>query len=372
MRSYGFAAGAAVVVSVLFLALFYDWRPLSCDGLLRLPGWVRDEASCAGRTSDTFHAAGIKFQERDEQGYFKMDPGIELSREESAGRNMWMVWTGGNDRFWDEIIKYAYGAFDLLKVVSSNPRGGFCTEAKESDSHYRDDAYSSVSEAYWAMHEKECMDAGGRWVPISRDNRWAYYGLINEPCFVKATEPDEYGLWLDKRVPESRDCPADPFQSEVKYPGVKIGARGKTISVDSYYGRASGIVGLRLFSNPAFDEKAKEYWVKNMAESGSADKYYNDPSFYTNKNLVRPYRIGMSCGFCHVGPSPINPPNNPEKPKWENLSSTVGAQYLWLDRVSPGTRRTTKTSSTSSCTRRVLGLLIRRWSLATISTILAP
>ena len=37
--------------------------------------------------------------------------------------------------------------------------------------------------------------------------------------------------------------------------------------------------------------------------------------------------------FCHVGPSPIKPPADPENPKWENLSSNVGAQYFWVDRI---------------------------------------
>ena len=41
----------------------------------------------------------------------------------------------------------------------------------------------------------------------------------------------------------------------------------------------------------------------------------------------------MSCGFCHVGPSPVNPPADPENPEWENLSSNVGAQYFWVDRI---------------------------------------
>ena len=50
-------------------------------------------------------------------------------------------------------------------------------------------------------------------------------------------------------------------------------------------------------------------------------------------DLVRPYRVGMSCAFCHVGPNPIKPPADPENPKWENLSSNVGAQYFWWDRI---------------------------------------
>jgi len=41
----------------------------------------------------------------------------------------------------------------------------------------------------------------------------------------------------------------------------------------------------------------------------------------------------MSCAFCHVGPNPIKPPADPENPRWENLSSNVGAQYFWWDRV---------------------------------------
>ena len=50
-------------------------------------------------------------------------------------------------------------------------------------------------------------------------------------------------------------------------------------------------------------------------------------------SLIRPYRVGMSCAFCHVGPNPIRPPADPENPKWGNLSSNVGAQYFWWDRV---------------------------------------
>ncbi len=133
---------------------------------------------------------------------------------------------------------------------------------------------------------------------------------------------DRFGLWLDTR---SKDCPADPFENEQKYPGVKIGARGKNLPVGSYYGYASGIVGLRLFPNPDFDEAAEKKW--------DAERFYTDPKYYNDKNLVRPYRVGMSCGFCHVGPSPVKPPEDPENPKWENLNSNPGAQYFWVDRV---------------------------------------
>jgi hypothetical protein len=95
--------------------------------------------------------------------------------------------------------------------------------------------------------------------------------------------------------------------------------------VGSYYGYATGIVGLRLFPNPDFDEQAAKRW--------DPERYYSDESYYNDKDLVRPYRVGMSCGFCHVGPNPTNPPADPAHPKWENLNSNPGAQYFWIDRI---------------------------------------
>jgi hypothetical protein len=239
-------------------------------------GHVLDEAKTAGRSGDSFPHA-------DEDYFHDMDGGLALSPAAIRGRNMWNVWTGGDDRFWDGMTNTTFGAFDLLKIVTSHP---------------------------------------GQ--PSDRDSRWTYLGVVNEPCFTKPTgpDPDRFGLWLDKRDPA---CPPDPFENEKKYPGVAIGARGKTVPVGSFYGYASGIVGLRLFPNPAFDEAAKQAW--------DPERYYTDPAYYNRKDLVRPYRVGMSCGFCHVGPSPVSPPADPAHPAWKNLSSTVGAQYMWVDNI---------------------------------------
>ncbi len=85
------------------------------------------------------------------------------------------------------------------------------------------------------------------------------------------------------------------------------------------------MIGLRLFPNPDFDARAARRW--------DPVRYYTDPGYYNSKDLVRPYRVGMSCAFCHVGPNPDKPPADPEHPRWENLSSLVGAQYFWVDRI---------------------------------------
>jgi hypothetical protein len=245
-------------------------------------GKVLDEARIAGRSAASFpHAA--------EDYFHDMDGGVALTPEEIKGRNMWLVWTGGNDRFWNQMTQYTFGAFDLLKAISSHPGLGY-----------------------------------------SRANRWTYLGLVNEPCFENPTGPDKtrHGLWLDVRA---KDCPVDPFEDAGRYPGVAIGARGKPLGdgttqpVGSYYGYATGIMGLRLFPNPDFDAKAAQAW--------DPERYYSDPSYYNRADLVRPYRVGMSCGFCHVGPSPIKPPADPEAPAFTNLSSSVGAQYMWVDRL---------------------------------------
>ena len=196
-------------------------------------GQVYDEARRARRDVASFPAAG-------EDYFHSMDAGIALSPAEVRGRNTWIVWSGGDDLFWDGISKTSLGTLDFLKTLSSHPS-----------------------------------------LPAGRGNRWAYLGLVNEPCFEPATGPDpqRYGLWLDKR---RADCPPDPFEDEKKYPGVKIGARGKNMPVGSYYGVASGIVGLRLFPNPAFDEEAARRW--------DAKRYYEDETYYASKDLVKPYR----------------------------------------------------------------------------------
>ncbi len=277
----------------------------------------------------------------------------------NRGRNNWVVWTAGNDRLWDFLANNTFGALDFLKTLSSHSSIRYCGNknaeygyAGEGYGEYAKDDYARYTKDYsppqyppgylaYDYENDECSGEDRRFYEVSRENRWKHLGLVNEPGFEKwdskgcdwendkKTEsepygkcgnPDRFGLWLDKRV----GLP-DPFENEDKYPGVKIGARDKNIPAGSYYGYGTGIVGLRLFPNPDFDEEAERNW--------DPVKFYNDPKYYGRKDLVRPYRVGMSCGLCHVGPSPINPPADPENPEWKNLTSNPGAQYFWIDRI---------------------------------------
>ena len=103
---------------------------------------AKDEAVRAGLSHDHFvHAA--------ENYFHDMDNGVALTTAEVQGRNMWLVWTGGNDRFWDTMSRPTFGAFDLLKIIAPDPNG-----------------------------------------PNRRQNRWQQLGLVNEPCFAPPTHPD--------------------------------------------------------------------------------------------------------------------------------------------------------------------------------------
>ena len=81
------------IVSLFFAAIVFS---TGCANTFQRPGSVSDEALRAGRSAPSFPAA-------DEDYFHDMDGGDRLTADEIKGRNMWIVWTGGNDRFWDAI-----------------------------------------------------------------------------------------------------------------------------------------------------------------------------------------------------------------------------------------------------------------------------
>jgi hypothetical protein len=216
---------------------------------------IVDEAKKAGKFKEDFPPDSTDYFAQMDQAVTVEGGGLTplpLTPAEVRGRNTWMLWAGGNERFWDWLADYNPGFIDLLKLVDFAPQ-----------------------------------------------NRWPRFeraGLIVEPETLTPPMPDRYGLFIRKSTSDARQPD------------------------ESVFGRSSGIVGLRLFPNPKFDEAAAKRW--------DANRYRNDPSFYLDPTLVRPYRVGMSCAFCHVGPHPLNPPRDVEAPDWSNLSATIGNQYL--------------------------------------------
>jgi hypothetical protein len=201
---------------------------------------------------DDARAAGLTvadFPETSSPLFKDMDGGLGLEEAEIKGRNSWILWTAGNQVFWDRMANRLCGVVDLIKTLDSR----------------------------------------------KRSQRFAETGLMNEPGFRQASEPDQYGLWLDQ--------PTQPPPADID---------------EKIYGRSSGVIGYRIYPNPDFDA-AKTRW--------NPERFYRDPT-YCDENPVRPYRIGVTCAVCHVAPNPLKPPADPENPKWENLSSAVGNQYI--------------------------------------------
>jgi hypothetical protein len=191
------------------------------------------------------------FPEIAEDVFQPMDGGIKLSPEQIKGRNTWNLWCAGTEQFWERMSRESFGLVDLLKTIDSR----------------------------------------------ERPHRFKNLGLINEPGFKQAGQPDQYGLWID--------------QADVPEP----------VAIDpKVYGRSSGIMGFRIFDNPDFRGDAVKRW--------DANRYYNDPNYAVDPKLVRPYRVGISCGSCHIAFNPCNPPSDPENPKWPNLASAIGNQFL--------------------------------------------
>lgn len=190
------------------------------------------------------------------------------------GRNTWLLWCAGNEDFWDWLAQDAYGVSDFLRMLDSRKRG----------TRFRD------------------------------------LGLINQPGLKASTRPGPYGLYLDEVERFLGD------EGEYKpFGGAKPPFRkGNDLQSDGVnpmvYGYPSGVIGLRLFPNPKFDEAARKRW--------NAEAFYNDPVYAKDPRTVRPFLVGMSCAICHVAVHPLNPPRNPEEPQWSNLSSIIGNQYF--------------------------------------------
>ena len=234
------------------------------------------------------------------------------AREAIRGQNTWLLWGEGNEAFWGWLQENGYGIADFLILVDSR----------------------------------------------NRENRFHDAGLINQPGMKSQRDPAKkiLGLYLDQadgdnvllKQPDKdfdengklvkRPEPPPHHPTQLFQPGdgnlysdtiAKLANDGVDPNI---YGYPSGIVGLRLMPNPDFfgntdaAKAARSYWQSRVVEQGD-DNYYTDAAIHADPNLVRPFRVSMTCGFCHVGPHPLNPPADPETPRWANLSSTIGGQY---------------------------------------------
>src|SRR6185295_1148930 len=150
-----------LALSTLILVTLVIGGLVACSRVNDLKsGHVKVEAMLAGRDAASLKGADEDYYADMDYGITKNPEGIRASldpylpgisaaeavKRVAIGRNNWVVWTAGDDRLWDVLSVKSLGNLDLLKTISSHPA-----------------------------------------LKNSRDNRWRYLGLVNEPCFRKAT-----------------------------------------------------------------------------------------------------------------------------------------------------------------------------------------
>ncbi len=304
---------------------------------LQTPLYKRTEDCFPAETRNLFYQVdGVS----DAKGAFRPfafhEPGAATQAQLNAirGQNTWMLWGEGNEAFWGWLQERGYGFVDFLVLLKSS----------------------------------------------DRDSRFKTSGLINQPGMKKAAAGERIlGLDLDvadagitmqppeadktSGVPELAAPPSPPHaltqkhdeQCEHCHNSSGASAEGKLFDVSNIepeydealkklprdgvdpniYGYPSGVVGLRLMLNPDFfgateaARQARARWQREVIDAARDTFYDSTKKIYENPELVRPFRISMSCAYCHVGPHPLFPPADPEKPEWSNLSSTIGNQY-WV------------------------------------------
>jgi hypothetical protein len=228
---------------------------------------------------------------------------LKLSDAEAFGRNAWMIWCAGNEGFWDWLANNSYGSSDILKLIDSRSRGIL----------FRDAGLINEPETI-GPGSPEATDFG-LWLSVPSDSKRrvsrSQY-LTQAFARIEAGEPPDAGGYETSSPGGGSGYPAsgggayDPYASNEPPPGI--------------YGLSSGVIGLRLFPNPKFVGEARKKW--------DPKRYYTDPKYYSDPYLIRPFRVGMSCAFCHASFHPLNPPRDITDPGWENLSGNIGAQYL--------------------------------------------
>ena len=227
----------------------------------RVPAPCKDEAMRAGVEPETARPADARITSTT----WISTSALRRSRNrEIEGRNMWMVWTGGNDRLWDRLTVDSLGTFDLLKTISSHP------------------PTNDYKTAY------------------GRHNRWRVSRSRQRTVLQGSDRPRSESLRTLARRARSgvsarsvRRCGQIPWRHDRR---AREDGSGRLLLRRADRHRRPAAVpesGLRR---------------KGAAQRWDAERFYNDPTYYFDRDLVRPYRVGMSCAFCHVGPNPIRPP----------------------------------------------------------------
>ena len=291
------------------------------------PGTVQDEAMRAGvtpeqlvrPTDDYFHDMDYNLVDGKRPAF---------TQQEIEGRNMWMVWTGGDDRLWDRLT------IDSLGTLRSAQDHLVASRAARLD----------LRRQLRTPQPLDVSRAGQRTVLHGGDRSGS------EPLrpVARRARPDLPARSVRRRgrsIPASRSaraarpCPSAPTTASRP---------------------ASSASG--CFRTPTSTRRRAEHW--------NSERFYNDPTYYFDRKLVRPYRVGMSCGVLSRRAEPDQAAGRSREPEvGEPELERRRAVFLVGPRLQLARRRATQTaSSIRRCTSRGRARSTPRSSRPTTST----
>ncbi len=202
---------------------------------------------------------------------------------------MWLVWSGGNDRFWNGMSDYTFGAFDLLKIISSHPRS-----------------------AIRAPIALELLRARQR--ALLRERDWGR----PEPAWPLARRSQQR---LRRRSVRERE---------------QVPGRRHRLARQAAWRRhdAAGRFVLRLGDRHRRPAPVPEPGLRREGGQGLGPR-----ELLHRPELLQPQGPGPAVPRRHVvrllprRAEPGESAGRSEHPEFANLSSSVGAQYMWVDRL---------------------------------------
>jgi hypothetical protein len=235
-----------------------------------------------------------------------------LSPSACVGRLIWYKATGGNDRFHTYTFQQRIGVMvDWYRVLRADQR---------------DDRFK----AWGIINDPSCCRPGDPNCPAkSLDETFGFDWCPGDDVLLKYVGKPGY---VDPAC-GLKDAPLDRADPHTK--GGTLDQRDS--ACDLKFGTSTGALGLRKFPNPRFD--LDKWRALNGGTPASWDgfrramvKSTGVPSDARVSKLADasyepPFLIGTTCGSCHIAFDPLNPPQDPAHPKWENIKGLVGNQY---------------------------------------------
>ncbi|MEM1198705.1 MAG: cytochrome c [Pseudomonadota bacterium] len=233
--------------------------------------------------------------------------GEKLAPSVRAGREIWFFATAFNDRFFTYTYPQRLGAtIDWYDILGAENR-------------------HNLFQRWGAIPNPDCCIPGTEACKGKAESLEETFG------FPWCPGDEELLKYVGKQGYKDPACDFEDAPFDASTPHGEKDQRQN--ACDLKFGTSTGALGLRKFPNPRFDA---EKWKQLNGSLASWSKYPDrskatDASYRTNKlfdaAVEPPFRIGMSCGACHIAYDPLKPPANADNPTWENIKGLIGNQY---------------------------------------------